>query len=230
MREQAGNLNCDWATPNTQTDYAAITVTADANSGFDQNDREDFPSLGVGDASWVDCAPKGQACEASVVTGRYWFDIPIGQIMNGSQSPTDVTHAVATSVASRLAAAGAPLPVWQPPATSWSPVVSCDDLVAAVPMTDVMAPGPGSGGGWNGPGDENAINRWASRDAVFYNCAWDWKNAPVNQDMLIVQIVPGGEWVWPQLEASPGVTSTPLTVPGVTAGRVSVRRLPDVLG
>ena len=84
-------------------------------------------------------------------------------------------------------------------------------------MTDVMAPGPGSVNDWNAPGDENTINQWVTRPTVFYNCAWEWKNAPVNQDMLVVQIVPGGEWVLPQLETSPGVTSTPLTVPGATA-------------
>ena len=83
-------------------------------------------------------------------------------------------------------------------------------------MTDVMAPGPGVADQWISPGDENPINGWATRDAVFTNCAYEWSNAPVNQGMVVVQVLPGAEWIWPQLESSAGVTSTPLTVPGAT--------------
>ena len=83
-------------------------------------------------------------------------------------------------------------------------------------MTDVMAPGPGVADDWNGPGDENPIDRWSSRQAVFYYCAWKWPKVDTNDGLLIVQIVPGAEWVEPQLESSAGVTSIPLTVPGAT--------------
>ncbi|NEN04303.1 hypothetical protein G3T36_00300 [Diaminobutyricibacter tongyongensis] len=217
MREQAGNLNCYWDTPDQRTDSASLTVSADARAGLALTNRTDAPSLGVGDASWAYCGPKG-GCAASVVAGDYWFDIQIGQISNSKLAPVDVVRAIAESVVSHLAAAGPALPAWQPPATMWSPVVSCKDLGAAVPMSDVMAPGPASSADqWNGPGDESPINNWTTRSEAFYNCAWDWTNAPVNQDMLIVQIVPGGEWVLPELESSPGVTSTPMTVPGATA-------------
>ncbi len=218
MREQAGNLNCDWMTPDQRTDSASITVSADGATGYKKTVFDGKPSLGVGEDSWGYCETNGNFCHASVLDGDYWFTIEIGQITNAQETPTDVLRGLATSVASRLAAAGAPSPAWQAPVTAWSPVVSCTDLGTAVPMADVMAPGPAtSTNEWNSPGDENDINRWATRESVFYNCAWQWKAAPVNQDMLIVQIVPGGEWVWPQLEASPGVTSTPLDVPVATA-------------
>ena len=40
--------------------------------------------------------------------------------------------------------------------------------------------------------------------------------AVADKTVLVVQIVPGAEWVEPQLESSAGVTSIPLTVPGAT--------------
>ena len=90
-------------------------------------------------------------------------------------------------------------------------------LGAAVPMTDVMAAGPATDvAEWNAPGDENPVRRWTTRDTTLYNCAYEWKAAPVNEGMLIVQALPGAEWIWSQLESSAGVTSTPLTVPGRT--------------
>ncbi|WP_426520649.1 hypothetical protein ACPPVQ_08740 [Diaminobutyricibacter sp. McL0618] len=218
MWEQAGNLTCYWDTPDKRTDSATLTVSGDAADGLEVTKRSDVPSLDVGDASWGVCGPKGAGCAASVVAGGYWFDIQIGQITNNKQSSIDVVRALAASVASHLAAAGPALPAWQPPPTIWSPVISCKDLRAALPMTDVMAPGPATSvNQWNGPGDESPINNWTTRSEAFYNCAWDWTNTPANEGTLVVQIVPSGEWVLPQLESSPGVMSTPLTVSGATA-------------
>jgi hypothetical protein len=216
-RQQAGLLECVWSTPGA-TDSVDITVAAgpDVVAGFWQHGGPDtIAPFRVGDPSWGFCY-KSTSCQASVIAGDYWVSIITGAVTTTAQQPMEVLRGLATSVITALTGAGAPLPAWTPPTTVWSPVVSCADLGAAVPMNDVMAAGPGVASDWNGPGDENPIDQWTTRNSVFYNCAWQWSAAPVNDGLLVVQIVPGAEWVEPQLESSAGVTSVPLTVPGAT--------------
>ena len=214
---QAGDLSCHWSAGGaTVTSFLAIAVSPDPAAGVADAAQEQMKPLGIGASSWGSCS-EGDGCRASVVSGGYWFYVDFGPGASGQRTPDDVLRGLVTSVMGKLTAAGAPLPAWTPPTTVWSPAATCSDLGAAVPMTDVMASGAGAAGQWNAPGDDDPIDQSATSDAVFTNCAYQWSDAPANQGTLIVQVLPGAEWVWPQLEKATGVTATALTVPGATA-------------
>lgn len=216
LLDQAQTLNCKWRTPGVNGSSVTIRVVADGRAGYDKTYWSGKTSIGVGDESWGLCDSVSPYCEASVVAGDYWFSLALG-FFSTQVNASEILHNMAASVAARLDAAGSPLPLWQAPQTKWVPATSCEDLGKAVPLTDVMEPGPATATGWNKPGDMDPVSLWAEADPDYYNCVWQWTGPDTNQGMLIVQIVPGSGWVESRLASEAGVTSTPLTVPGATA-------------
>jgi hypothetical protein len=221
--EQAGLLNCQWNRPG-QAQYAlSISVLADARAGYDQSPVPGSSPLGLGSESSYSCADPGFSisCTASILVGRYWAYVLVGDTGRSAVQSSDILRGVARSLVTHLTQAGDPAPAWTMPTTAWSPVKTCTQLGAAVSMADVFASASVAigVGDWNGSGNEDLAWEWTvspSSSSSYYNCAWQGDSSS-NPALVVAQVVPGAEWIWNQLAAVPNVTSTKISVPRATA-------------
>jgi hypothetical protein len=109
-------------------------------------------------------------------------------------------------------------PAWSAPTGSWSQIDGCAALGSDIDVSRAVgAAGPGS---WADDDRGDAVDPIAHDDADrgALDCTWQADNGGAEpKSTVFVTIAPAAEWAWPQLDALPGVTSTPLDVAGTDA-------------
>jgi hypothetical protein len=229
-----GGLVCEWSNGEAQS---TTTGTAAAYTGASTSIMPDgaaqwaryVSTYSIVDDRLLNCyAYEGFTCSFDTLVAGYWIEAHLqGLALPDTASDAEVAAAAAPffdGIVAQVAAAGAPGPVWTPPAGTLPLPATCDGFVspaqvqaALVTPTTLAATYPH--GGWS----QGAA---AIEDSSDFGCMW----GPETEDAGIASLswLPGGAWTIDAIRAAapgglPWVTED-VSIPGLEPDETAFAR------